>query len=77
LDAKPNSGNIFNEDLCSALIVDNIPWNKLQIPKFKNFLEKYSGKNIPDESTLRKHYLDPCYKNVIIAIREIIENSEI
>jgi hypothetical protein len=25
LDAKPKSGNIFNEDLCSALIVANIP----------------------------------------------------
>ncbi|KAL4119421.1 hypothetical protein QTP88_012230 [Uroleucon formosanum] len=77
LDAKPKSGNIFNEDLCSALIVVNIPWNKLQIPEFKNFLEKYTGKHIPDESTPRKNYLGPCYNNVIITIREIIGNSDI
>ncbi|KAL4085190.1 hypothetical protein QTP88_023810 [Uroleucon formosanum] len=77
LDAKPKSGNIFNEDLCSALIVANIPWNKLQITEFKNFLEKYTGKHIPDESTFRKNYLGPCYNNVIIAIREIIGNSDI
>uniref|UniRef100_A0A2S2PVX4 DUF659 domain-containing protein n=1 Tax=Sipha flava TaxID=143950 RepID=A0A2S2PVX4_9HEMI len=77
LDAKPKSGNIFNEDFCSALIVANIPWNKLQIPEFKNFLEKYTGKHIPDESILRKNYLGPCYNNVINAIREIIGNSDI
>ncbi|KAE9534007.1 hypothetical protein AGLY_008743 [Aphis glycines] len=57
--------------------ISNIPWNKLQIPEFKNFLEKYTGKHIPDESTLRKNYLGPCYDNVIIAIREVIGNSDI
>lgn len=77
LDANPKSGNVFNEDLCAALVVSNIPWNKLQIPEFKNFLEKYTGKHIPDESTLRKNYLGPCYENVIIAIREVIGNSDI
>jgi len=40
-------------------------------------LEKYTGKHIPDESTLRKNYLGPCYDNVIIAIREVIGNSDI
>jgi len=57
LDANPKYGNIFNKDLCSTLIVANIPWNKLQIPEFKNFLEKYTGKHIPDERTLRKNDL--------------------
>jgi len=40
-------------------------------------LEKYTGKHIPDESKLRKNYFDPCYNNVIIAIRGIISNSDI
>jgi len=77
LDAKQKSGNVFNEDLCAALVVSNIPRNKLQIPEFKNFLEKYTGKHIPDESTLRKNYIGPCYDNVIITIREVIGNSDI
>lgn len=55
LDAKPKTGNIFNEDLCLTLVAANIPWNKLQIPQFKDFLVKYTGQHIPDESTLRKN----------------------
>jgi hypothetical protein len=75
LDAKPKFGNVFNEDLSAALVVSNIPRNKLQIPEFKNFLKKYTGKHIPDECTLRKNYLGPCYDNVIIAIREVIGSA--
>lgn len=77
LDAKPKNINSFNEDLCLALIAANIPWNKLQIPLFKNFLNKYTNNHIPDESTLRKNYLGPCYSRVIISIREIIGDSDI
>lgn len=72
LDAKSKSGNIFNEDLCSALIQANIPWNKLQIPEFKNFLEKYTGKHIPDESTLRKNYLGPCYVMILLQLEKLL-----
>jgi len=32
------------------MIAANIPWHKLQVPKFKNFFEKYTNKHIPDES---------------------------
>jgi hypothetical protein len=66
-------GNVFNVDLCAALVVPNIPWNKLQIPEFKNFLEKYTVKHIPDESTLKKNYLGPCYDNVNIAMRSYLQ----
>lgn len=77
VDAKPKTSNVFIEDLCSTLIVANIPWNKLQIPELNNFLEKYTQKHIPDESTLRKNYLGPCYDKTIIEIRENIGNSDI
>lgn len=49
---KPESN--FYHDLCMSMIDANIPWYKLQVPKFKCFLEKYTNKHIPDESTLRK-----------------------
>jgi len=44
----------FNFDLCNALLSANIPLKKINNVGFKSFLEKYTGKVIPDESTLRK-----------------------
>lgn len=57
------------------MIAANIPWYKLKNPKFKSFLEKYTNKHIPDESTLRKHYLYPCFVQAIEHIRKSLENS--
>ena len=47
----------FNKNLCLALIVSNIPLNKLSNVFLKDFLEKYTKYKIPDQSTLRKNYL--------------------
>ncbi|XP_050547438.1 CGG triplet repeat-binding protein 1-like, partial [Daktulosphaira vitifoliae] len=46
--SKKNVNELY-EDLCLSLIVANIPWYKLQNPQFRAFLEKYTGKHIPDE----------------------------
>lgn len=54
----------FTEDLCDALISSNIPFNKINNQSFKYFLEKYCDRKIPDESTLRKNYLQICFKKV-------------
>jgi len=62
----------FNEELCRSLFVANIPWNKLQEPLFREFLEKYTGRYIPDESTLRRNYLEPCYIQAISEIRKLV-----
>ncbi|KAF0713396.1 DUF659 domain-containing protein [Aphis craccivora] len=56
---KPESN--FYEDLCTSMIAANIPWYKLQ--------------HIPDESTLRKNYLQPCYIQAIEHIRKSLEDS--
>jgi len=40
-------------------------------------LEKYTKKYIPDESTLRKNYLNQCYIEVLKNIPEIIGSSYI
>ena len=60
-----------------ALVAANILWNKLQVAAFKHFLQKYCNSNIPDESTLRKNYLDFCYVDVLEKIRVDIGNSPI
>lgn len=75
-EAKPKTSS-FNKDLCLSLVAANIPWLKLQNPLFRNFLQTYTKKHIPDESTLRKSFLHPCYVKTIEKIREQIGDSYI
>jgi len=51
----------FNLDLCRAMLAENILLNKLAIQSFNSCLAKYTGQNIPVESTLRFRYIDECY----------------
>lgn len=75
-ETKPKTSS-FNEDLCLSLVAANIPWFKLQNPVFRDFLQNYTKKHIPDESTLRKSFLHPCYVKTIEKIREKIGDSYI
>jgi hypothetical protein len=67
----------FNADLCEAMIKSNIALNKLQNKFFKSFLEKYSNRHIPDESTLRKNYVNSIYKETIEEIKKIVGDNYI
>lgn len=49
---------IFNCDLAETLLFANIPLYKVNNLSFKNFLEKFTSKSIPDVSTLEKNYAD-------------------
>lgn len=53
----------FDEDLLRAFTAANIPLFRLEIPAFRNFLEKYTKKNIKSESCYRKHMLQNVYKS--------------
>lgn len=55
----------FNKDLCHALLSAIIPLNKLSNNQFRNFLETYTGKKIPIESTLKQGYVDDLYIETI------------
>nr|CAD7435131.1 unnamed protein product [Timema monikensis] len=46
------------------MVAANIPWKKLENTDFNALLKKYSNMKIPDESTLRKHYLHSTYLSV-------------
>lgn len=73
----PSSSNLKNEfcsDLCHALIAANIPWNSLNNPTFRNFLDKYCKHTIPSESTLRKNYLEDCYRSTIKEIQNNLKD---
>jgi hypothetical protein len=62
--SKSNEQQVFNSDLCEALLSANIPLTNLNNSNLKTFLEKYCQKNIPDESTLRKSYVIGIYTSV-------------
>lgn len=67
----------FSKDLCQALISANIPLNKINNKDFRLFLEKYTNKEIPDESTLRKSYVDDIYLETMNKIRSNIAGHKI
>nr|CAD7428752.1 unnamed protein product [Timema monikensis] len=55
----------FSADVCIAMVAANISWKKLENPDFNAFLNKCTNMKIPDESTLRKHYLHSTYLSVV------------
>lgn len=73
-----NSANsVFYEELCQAFVSANIPFHKLNNNVFRDFLQKYTGKSIPDESTIRKNYIESCYNKTIDAIRAKLDGKKI
>lgn len=72
-----SDGDKFSMDICEAFTAADIPLYKLSNQPFRAFLEQYCGRRIPDESTLRKNYLQRCYQNVIEEIRSDLEDQYI
>ncbi|KAJ4439531.1 hypothetical protein ANN_07655 [Periplaneta americana] len=73
-----NSANsMFYEELCQAFVSANIPFHKLNNNVFRDFLQKYTGKSIPDESTIRKNYIESCYNRTLDAIRAKLDGKKI
>ena len=67
----------YNLDLCKAMLAANIPLNKLSNPQFKSFLEKYTMKDTPVESTLRLGYVDQCYFDTVNEIKKKVNGKKI
>ena len=67
----------FHQDLCKAFIDADIPLWKLGNQSLKSFLNKYTERNIPDESTLRKYYVDKYYTKTMDKIRYELVNKKI
>lgn len=59
----------YFKDLTEALVKSNIPLNKINNSNFSNFLQQYTGKKSPDESTLRKNYVQQLYNEKIDFIK--------
>jgi len=68
---------IFDKHLCKSLLLANIPLEKLENKHFRSFLEKYTGKNIPSVSLLRKTYVNDCYEDTMNEIRNQVMGKKI
>jgi len=44
---------------------------------FTDFLEKYTGQQIPDESSIRKNYVSIIYEETLKSIRQFIQDGSI
>ncbi|KAL4089926.1 hypothetical protein QTP88_024859 [Uroleucon formosanum] len=67
----------FNMDLCQAMVSANIPLNKLSNNVFRTILEKYTGKSIPMEATLRKGYIDDIFNSTLDNMKMEIQQNKI
>ncbi|OXA64048.1 CGG triplet repeat-binding protein 1 [Folsomia candida] len=74
---ESQSNKPFYKNMCQAFISAGIPWKKLQNPVLQNFLQTYTGRAIPDESTLRKNYLPQIYAEAIEEIRRDVGTNPI
>lgn len=76
-----NSGRIaqkkFTNDLCEAFLAANIPFNKLSNVVFKQFLNNYTGMAVPDQSTIRKYYVQRVYDDKMEELRKKAEGQKI
>jgi hypothetical protein len=67
----------FHRDLCGMLISANIPLSKVSNTQFTNFMEKYTNRSVPTESTLQKNCLSSCYEDAVRRVRNIIGDNKI
>lgn len=72
-----DNSSTFYTDLSRAFIRADIPIFKLKNPALKDFLEQYTGKTIPEESTIRKKYVNIIYEETLTSIRQNIQDGPI
>ena len=56
----------FNLELCEAFLAADIPLEKMNNSKLREFMKKYIDKShsIPDPRTLRQNYVKPAFDKV-------------
>lgn len=81
---KKHMGNVsgtsnknFFDDLCETFVSANIPFTKINNPVFKKIIKKYTGRDLPDESTIRKYYVQGQYDKTITTIKSKLSDKYI
>lgn len=77
--ASSNSinNNEFFTETAKTFMSCGIPLSKLNNPIMKTYLQKYTGKSVPDESTLRKSYLQPLHEEKLKQIRQVVAENPV
>lgn len=75
MSRKETERNTFYKDLCDSFLAANVPLWKLNNPKLKSILEKYTSQRTPDESTLQKNYVPVLYDETMEKVRRSIGDS--
>jgi hypothetical protein len=72
-----NSAQDFYIDLIIILIMCNIPFNVINNKWFRDFIAKYCGRQLPNESLLRKKYFPQIFDKFIKLIRNYINGKDL
>ncbi|VVC26795.1 Hypothetical protein CINCED_3A018020 [Cinara cedri] len=76
-DSFKDQNSEFSLDLCHAFLDSDIPLWKLHNTTFNKFVQKYTGKHIPDQFTIRKKCVSVLCNEVIDRIRKEIGEGPI
>lgn len=71
-DSFEDQNSEFSLDLCRAFLAADILLWKLHNTIFNTFLQKYTGKHIPNQSTTLKKCVSVLYNEIIDRIRKEI-----
>jgi len=74
---KKSKMDILGKQLCEAFLAANIPWKKLEIPRFHEFLEENIGVALPTETTLHVTHLEDCYNETMEHIKMELQDKAI
>ena len=62
--------------MAKTFLKANIPFNKIEHPAFKPFLERHTGKASPTESTLRKNYSQTIFNDTIQHVKRQLRDRD-
>ena len=73
--ADPNKDVAF--ELCEAMVATDMPWHKIEIPEFRNFLQLNIAKKMPSDETLRTTCLDKMYNIAIASMKQELSSGPV
>jgi len=76
-DKQMGRNKAFEMDLTRALIQSGIPLFKMSSAPFRDFIAKYTGRNVPEESSLRKNFVRPVFEEIIDKVRSIAGDGQV
>lgn len=71
----PKPPDKFRMDLCKTFLEADIPLKKISHPSVVQFIENYTGKAMPSESTLRQKFVPHLYNERIETLRAKAQNK--